>query len=176
MLKLHRHSAPCRPSSLARCLLDKMANPFLDGCRQPFQGKGGWPNITLIEFCILLKTERGVPRFEFLAALEEANNLAVLRISWHPIPGSRSKSRSIGFDDSVDPLGNNPILLWHFGDLREYVPFPVNLTRANASPLIEGLPHCGSFLGLQQRRRLATGARDRCFRGFSWALNVCPPA
>ena len=74
----------------ARRSLDKLADPFLDRGGEPLQGKGGWPNIALVKVCVLLKTESGVPRLEFLAALKEADDLAVLGVSGHPVPGFRS--------------------------------------------------------------------------------------
>src|ERR1700674_747690 len=65
------------PSS-ARRSLDKLADLFLDGGGEPLQGKGGWPDVTVVEVCSVLETERRVSRLELLPALEEADNLAVL--------------------------------------------------------------------------------------------------
>src|SRR6202049_4129399 len=79
---------PCACSS-ARRPLDKLADLFLDGGGEPLQGKGGWPDVTVVEVCSVLETERRVSRLELLPALEEADNLAVLGIRGHPVPGFR---------------------------------------------------------------------------------------
>src|SRR6266852_4788088 len=79
---------PCACSS-ARRSLDKLADLFLDGGAEPLQGKGGWPDVTVVEVCSVLETERRVSRLELLPALEEADNLAVLGICGHPVPGFR---------------------------------------------------------------------------------------
>src|ERR1700730_15731067 len=76
------------PSS-ARRSLDKLADLFLDGGRERLQGKGGWPDVPVVEVCSVLETERRVSRLELLPALEEADNLAVLGIRRHPVPGFR---------------------------------------------------------------------------------------
>ena len=76
--------------SSARRFLDKVADSFLDGGGEPLQGKGSWPNVTLVEVRSLLETEGRVSRFELLPALEEADNLAVLGVRRHAVPGSRS--------------------------------------------------------------------------------------
>src|SRR5258708_6085687 len=85
-----RLSACPRPNRalapLARCSLDKVADLFLDGGAEPPQGKGGWPDVTVVEVCGVLETERRVSRLELLPALEEADNLAVLGVRGHPVP------------------------------------------------------------------------------------------
>src|SRR5229473_6970170 len=75
--------------SSARRSLDKLADPFLDGGGEPLQGKGGWPDVTVVEVCSVLETERRVSRLELLPALKEADNLAFLGICGHPVPGFR---------------------------------------------------------------------------------------
>src|SRR2546421_2253514 len=84
----HARLEPCACSS-ARRSLDKLADLFLDGGAEPLQGKGGWPDVTVVEVCSVLETERRVSRLELLPALEEADNLAVLGICRHPVPGFR---------------------------------------------------------------------------------------
>src|SRR5713101_5516070 len=131
--------------SSARRSLDKLADLFLDGGAEPLQGKGGGPDVTVVEVGRILETERRVSRFELLRALEEADNLAVLGICGHPVPGFRREGRRAGFDHGMEPLGHAAIWFRHLGDLREYVAFPVRLTRERARSLFEGLLHGGSF-------------------------------
>src|SRR6266852_6110870 len=88
-------------------------------------------------------TRRSVSKI--LPALEEADNLAVLGICRHPVPGFRRERRRGGFDHGMEPLGHAAIWFRHLGDLREYVAFPVRLTRERAPSLFEGLLHGGSF-------------------------------
>src|SRR6266705_115736 len=88
----------------ARRSRDKLADLFLDGGAEPLQGKGGWPDVTVVEVCSVLETERRVSRLELLTALEEADNLAVLGIRGHPVPGIRRERRRAGFDDRMQPL------------------------------------------------------------------------
>jgi len=45
----------------------------------------------------------------------------------------------------MEPLGDAAIWFRHLGDLREYVAFPLRLTRERAPSLFEGLLHGGSF-------------------------------
>jgi hypothetical protein len=51
--------------------------------------------LTVVEVCSVLETECRVSRLELLPALEEADNLAVLGIRGHPVPG---------FGDSIGAL------------------------------------------------------------------------
>ncbi len=121
--------------SSARGSLDKRADPFLDGGGEPLEGKGGWPDVTVVEVCSVLETERRVPRLELLPALEEADNLAVLGIRGHAVPGFWREGRRAGFDDGMEPFGHAAIRFRHLGDLREYLAFPVGLTRERAFAL-----------------------------------------
>src|SRR5207249_5326238 len=76
------------PSS-ARRSLDQLADLFLDVCSEPLKGKRGWPDVSVVEVCSVLETERCVSRLELLPALEKADNLAVLGVRGHPVPGFR---------------------------------------------------------------------------------------
>src|SRR4029077_15794713 len=116
-------------TSSARRFLDKHADLFLDGRGELLQGKGGWPDVTVVEVGRVLEAERRVPRLELLPALEEAHNPAVPGIVGHPVPGFRGQGRRVGFDDAMGPLGHAAIRFRHLSDLREYVAFPVRLAR-----------------------------------------------
>ena len=104
--------------------------------------------MAFIEVRLVAEAERRVPRLELLRALEEADDIAVLGISGHPVPGSRQEGWRVGFDDRMEPLAHGAIRLRQRGDLREHGAFPVRLVRAPRVriPLLEVLPHRGSFL------------------------------
>src|SRR6266508_3280747 len=56
---------------------------------QLLQREGGRPHGAFVEVRLVAEAERRVPRFELLRALEEADDLAVLGIRGHPVPGFR---------------------------------------------------------------------------------------
>src|SRR4029077_2378388 len=124
-------------SPSVRRSLHELADLFLDGGSEPLQGEGGWPDVTVVEVCSVLETECRVSRLELLPALEEADNLAVLRIRGHPVPGFRRQGRRAGFDDAMEPLGHAAIRFRHLRDLREHLAFPVHLTRERAPSLFQ---------------------------------------
>src|SRR2546429_5542543 len=117
---------------LAYRFLHKRADPCLFGGSQLLQREGDGPHGTFVEVRLVAEAERRVPGFELLRALEEADDLAVLGIGGHSVPGSRREGRCAGLDDGVDPLGQGAIRSRHLGDLREHVAFPVRLRRARA--------------------------------------------
>ena len=101
----------------------------------------------------------------FSAALEEADDLAVLGIGGHPVPGLRREGWRAGLDDRVEPLGHGAIRCLHLGDLREHVALPVRLVRGRLL-LLGALPHRGSFLVRESLDRLR-GLRRRLLVNFS---------
>src|ERR1700693_1144672 len=107
------------PRTSAGRFLDQLADLFFDGGSESVHCKRGSPKVTVIEGCVLLETEGRVPRLELCPALEEADDLAVLRISGHAVPSFRTESRRLGFDNSVDPLRHDAIRFRHVGDLRQ---------------------------------------------------------
>src|SRR5439155_16029519 len=120
---------------------------------------------------LVAEAERRVPRFELPRALEEADDIAVLCIRGHPVPGSRREGWRAGFDDGMEPLGHGAILLRHLGDLREHVAFPVRLARARAAArgrlqLLGALPHRGSFLVRESLGRVAGGSLGGLLRAL----------
>jgi hypothetical protein len=61
-----------------------------------------WPSS---RFALSLnEAERRVPRLELLRTLEEADDIAVLGIRGHPVPGFRREGWRIGFDDRMEAL------------------------------------------------------------------------
>src|SRR5262249_27388602 len=106
-----------------------------------------------------------------LRALEEANDIAVLGVRGHPVPGSRREGWRAGFDDGMEPPGYSAIRFRHLGDLREHLAFPIRLVRALGAArgrlqLLGTLPHRGSFLVRESLGRLAAGALGRLLRAL----------
>src|SRR4051794_1392583 len=108
-------------SASAHRLLHKRNDLLLFGGGQLLQCEGGRPHGPGVEVRLIAETERGVPRLELLRALEEADDLAVLGICGHPVPGSRGEVWRAGLDDFMEPLGHDAIRLRHLSDLREHV-------------------------------------------------------
>src|SRR5687768_12334959 len=79
---------PTEPSS-ARRFLHELADPRLLGGGQLLQREGGWPHAAFVEVRLVAEAERRVPALELLRALEEADDIAVLGVRGHPVPGSR---------------------------------------------------------------------------------------
>src|SRR5436853_2778910 len=142
-----------RTSSSAHRFLHERADPCFGGGGQLLQREGDRPHGAFVEVRLVAEAERGVPRLELVRALEEADDIAVLGVRGHPVPGSRREGWRAGFDDGMEPLGHGAIRFRHLGDLREHVAFPVRLVlvRARAAArgrlqLLGALPHRGSFL------------------------------
>src|SRR6476469_2165338 len=91
------------PSSAHRSLHER-TDPFLVGGSQLRQRKGGRPHGAFVEIRRVAEAERRVPRVELLRALEEADDLAVLGVRGHPVPGPRPEAGGAGLDDGMDPL------------------------------------------------------------------------
>src|SRR5262245_48644237 len=73
---------------------------------QLLQREGDRPQGAFVEVRLVAEAQRSVPCVEFLRALEEADDLAVLGIRGHPVPGFRGEGWRAGFDDRMDPLGH----------------------------------------------------------------------
>src|SRR6266545_3837851 len=113
-------------------------------------GEGVRPYGAFVEVRLVAEAERRVPRLELLRALEEADDIAVLGVRGHPVPGSRREGWRAAFDEGMEPLGHGAIRFWHLGDLREHLAFPVRLARARAAArgrlqLLGAVPHRGSL-------------------------------
>src|SRR5215213_2057176 len=144
-----RRGAGLRSSGSAHRLLHQRDDPCLFGGGQLLEREGGRPHGAFVEVRLVAEAERRVPRFELLRALEEADDIAVLGIRGHPVPGSRREGWRAGFDEGMEPLGYGAIRLRHLGDLREHVAFPFSLllVRARFRLLLFGaLLHRCSFL------------------------------
>src|SRR5690606_32805242 len=98
-----------------------------------------------------------VPGAELLRALEEADDLAVLGVGGHAVPGPRGELRRAGLDQGMDPLRDDAVRFRHLGDLRQYLSLRVGLASRAATPrlqLLGALRHGGAFLIREARRRL----------------------
>src|SRR5919204_6308377 len=136
----------CRVLYSAHRFLDKRADPLLIGSGQLRQCELGWPHAAFVELGLVAEAERRIPALELVRALEETDDLAILGIRGHPIPGSRRQGWCAGFDDRVKPFGHGAIPLGHLGDLREHIAFTVCVARERRLRLSGALPHRGSFV------------------------------
>src|SRR5262244_2498268 len=159
-----RSAARCRPRrhrqagavqwrarSSAHRLFHERGDPCLVGGGQLRQREGDRPHGAVVEVRHVVEAERRVPGLELLRGLEEADDLAVLGVRGHPVPGSRRERWRAGFDEGMQPLGYGAVRFGHLGDLREHVAFPVRLGRAPAAArgrlqLLAVLFHRGPFL------------------------------
>src|SRR2546428_2845366 len=168
--------AQWRARSSAHRFLHERADPCLFGGSRLLQREGDRPHGAFVEVRRVAEAERRVPRFELLRGLEVADDLAVLGIRGHPVPGSRREAWRAGFDDRMEPLGHGAIRFPHLGDLREHFAFPVRLVRARAAArgrllLLGELLHRGSFLVRESLELLFDrgGALGGLLRVLFWA-------
>jgi len=80
-------------TSSAHCFPYERADPCLLGGGQLLQREGGRPHVAFVEVRLVAEAERRVPRLELLRALEEADDIAVLGIRGHPVPGFRPTAK-----------------------------------------------------------------------------------
>src|SRR2546422_3976225 len=149
-----------KASSSAHRFFHERADPCFGGGGQLLQREGDRPHGAFVEVRLIAEAERRIPRLELVRALEEADDIAVLGVRGHPVPGSRREGRRAGFDDGMEPLGHGAIRFRHLGNLRDHVAFPVRLVRARAAArfrlqLVGALFHRGSFLVRESLDRLA---------------------
>src|SRR4029077_3865572 len=155
---------PVMESSPHRFLYE-CADPCLVGGGQVLQGEGGRPHVPFVAVLRVLETERRIPRLELLPALEEADDLVVLGVRGHPVPGLwRERWRARG-DDRMEALGGRAIRLGHLGDLREDSLHVVRAPLGQPS-LLDGLLQRGAFPGRESRRCLAGRALDGLLRAL----------
>src|SRR5215210_315085 len=81
-----------RPCS-ARRPLHERADPRLLGGGQLLQREGGRPRGPFVEVGLVAEAERSVPRVELFGALAVADDVTVLGIRGHPVPGLRRELR-----------------------------------------------------------------------------------
>src|SRR5437762_5345581 len=165
-----------KTSSSAHRFLHERADPCFGGGGQLLQREGDRPHGAFVEVRLVAEAERGVPRLELVRALEEADDLVVLGVRGHPVPGSRREGWRAGFDDGMEPLGHGAIRFRHLGNLREHVAFPVRLLRARAAArfriqFLGALLHRGSFLVRESLELLLDrgGALGGLLRVLPWA-------
>src|SRR6185503_11859746 len=109
------------------------------------------PHRPVVEVRLVAEAERRVPRLELVRTSEEADDLVVLGVGGHPVPGARGEAGRHVLHDGVHLLGLVAIRLRHLGDLGEDVGLAV---LARALPLTGRLPHRGPFLGRERLGRL----------------------
>src|SRR5947209_3536589 len=146
-----------KAQSSAHRFLHERADACLFGGGQLLQREGDRPQGAFVEVRRIAEAERRVPCLELLRALEEADDLAVLGIRGHPVPGLRREGRRACFDDRMEPLSHGAIRFLHRGDRREHVAFPLHLVLVRARFRLQLLGtslHGGSFLGRESLGRL----------------------
>src|SRR5918997_2308546 len=159
--------------------LHERADLCLFGGGQLLQREGGRPHGAFVEVRLVAEAERRVPRLELLGALEEADDLAVLGVRGHPVPGFRQEGWRAGFDDLMEPLGHGAVRFRHLGDLREHGAFPCRsvLVRTLFSlQLFGALPHRGSFLGREPLGLLCAHLSLLCRLSHALLIWVCRPS
>src|SRR5438874_7464989 len=153
-------SSLVKASSSAHRFLHERADPCFGGGGQLLQREGDRPHGAFVEVRLVAEAERRVPRLELVRALEEADDLVVLGVRGHPVPGSRREAWRAGFDDGMEPFGHRAIRFRHLGNLREHVAFPVRVLRSRAAArfrfeLLDVLLHRGSFFSRKSLGRFA---------------------
>src|SRR5207247_3617850 len=164
-------SSLVKATSSTHRFFHERADPCFGGAGQLLQGEGDRPHGAFVEVRLVAEAERRVPRLELVRALEEADDMVVLGVRGHPVPGSRREGWRAGFNDGLEPLGHGAIQFRHRGNLREHVAFSLRLLRARAAArfrvqLLDTLLHRGSFL---VRDSLALCIRLWAHRGSSSA-------
>src|SRR5437870_8100581 len=129
----------------AHRLLHERADLRLVGCRQLRQREGDRPHGAFVELRAVVEPEHRVPLLELPRVAEEADNLAVLGIRRHPVPGLRREVWGGGFDELMEPLGDGAILRRHRGDRGARGAFPVRLVLQLSGARF----HRGLFLGCE---------------------------
>src|SRR5439155_10772408 len=138
-----------RRCPLAHRFFHERADPYLFGGTQVLEREGDRPHGAFVEVRCFFEAERRVPRVELLRALQEGDDLAVPGIRGHSVPGFRPEGRRGGFDDRMEPLGQDTIRFLHRGDGREHIAFALRSVLARALfrlQLSGALLHRGSFL------------------------------
>src|SRR5581483_9437669 len=108
------------PSSSAHRPLDEIGDLLFLGPRQPRQRKRGRPHVAVVEVGLVAEAERRVPRLELRRVLEEADDLPVLRVGRHAVPGARLEPGRGLDDDGVHPLGHGAVGVGHSRDQCEH--------------------------------------------------------
>src|SRR4029453_10635880 len=112
-------------------------------------GEGGRPNGAVVQVRVAVEAQRRVPLLELRRGCEEADDLALLGVRGHPVPGLRGQDRRALLDDGVEPLGHGAIGFRHLGDLLEHglLSGRLVLLRARLRPQLFGaLLHRAPFL------------------------------
>src|SRR5690606_20465455 len=95
------------------------------------------PHGAIVDVRGVVEAEGGVPGAELLRALEEADDLAVLGVGGHAVPGPRGELRRAGLEQGMDPLRDDAVRFRHLGDLRQYLSLRVGLASRAATPRLQ---------------------------------------
>src|SRR6476646_2120696 len=79
-------------------------------CGQLLEREGDRPHGAFVELRAVVEAKDRVPLLELPRVAEEADDLAVLGIRRHAVPGLRREFRGGRFDELVEPLCDRPIL------------------------------------------------------------------
>src|SRR5829696_2220707 len=160
----------------AHRLLHQRADPLLVGGGQLRQREGGRPHGAVVEVRVAIEAERRVPLLELRRGCEEADDLALLGVRRHPVPGLRGEVRRALLDDGVEPLGHGAIGFRQLGDLLEHglLSGRLVLLRARLRPQLFGaLLHRAPFLVAEPLARLAGGGLGGLLGGGHRRLPPC---
>src|SRR5438552_13048898 len=101
------HDLPRRgraAAASAHGFLHERADPCLVGGGQLREREGDRPQGAFVEVRLVAEAERRVPRLELVRALKKADDIAILGVRGHPVPGSWREGWCAGFDDGMEPL------------------------------------------------------------------------
>src|SRR6266550_8008510 len=127
----------------AHRFLHERADPGLVGCGQLLQREGDRPHGAFVELRAVVEAEHRVPLLELRRVAEEADDLAILGIRRHPVPGLRRKVWGGSFDELMEPPSDGAVLRRHRGDRGAHGAFPIRLVLQLSGARF----HRGLFLG-----------------------------
>ena len=131
-------------------LFHEGADFFRFGVGQLLERERSRPHLAIVEVRRLAKAQCRVSRFEFVHALEKADDFAASGVGGHSIPGFGRKFGRDGFDNLVEPSGDNAIRFGHLGDFRQHIGLARRFVFVRSFLRFQfsgALFHGGSFLG-----------------------------
>src|SRR4029077_4428274 len=107
----------------AHRLLHERPDLCLVGCGQFRERECDRPHGALVELRAVVEADHRVPLLELPRVAEETDDLAVLGLRRHPIPGLRHEVWPGGLDELVKSLGDGAVRRRHRGDRVAYSAF-----------------------------------------------------
>ena len=86
----------------AHRLLQERANLSFGVIGQFFQRKSSRPHVSFVEIRFIGKTKGRVSCLELLRVLEKANNISVLGVRRHAVPGFRQEYGCVSFNNGME--------------------------------------------------------------------------